>query len=59
MALERANLNTAVAVAIWSEEDCDKAASKVGFPMIIKPTSGGGSQGMPRVLGLGNLQLCS
>jgi carbamoylphosphate synthase large subunit len=46
MALERANLNTAIAVAIWSEEDCEKAASKVGFPMIIKPTSGGGSQGM-------------
>jgi glutathione synthase/RimK-type ligase-like ATP-grasp enzyme len=45
MALERANLNTAIAVAIWSEEDCEKAATKVGFPMIIKPTSGGGSQG--------------
>jgi len=38
--------DTATAVAIWSEEDCDKAAHKVGFPMIIKPTSGGGSQGM-------------
>ena len=46
MALERAGLNTAIAVAIWSEEDCQKAADKVGFPMIIKPTSGGGSQGM-------------
>lgn len=46
MALERAGLNTAIAVAIWSEEDCEKAANKVGFPMIIKPTSGGGSQGM-------------
>lgn len=49
MALEKANLNTAVAVAIWTEEDCDKAASKVGFPMIIKPTSGGGSQGMREI----------
>ena len=42
--------DTAIAVAIWSEEDCQKAADKVGFPMIIKPTSGAGSMGVYKVL---------
>jgi biotin carboxylase len=38
---------------IWKEEDADRAAAEVGFPMIVKPQMGAGSAGMstaPRAL---------
>eukprot|EP01134_Creolimax_fragrantissima_P006282 CFRG6282T1 len=48
-ALERAGLNTPASESIFTLADVDNAAKSVGFPMIIKPTSGGGSQGVYRV----------
>ncbi|KNC78053.1 hypothetical protein SARC_09499 [Sphaeroforma arctica JP610] len=48
-ALEAAGLNTAQAVQIWTEKDIAKAAEKVGFPMIIKPTVGMGSAGVYKI----------
>jgi biotin carboxylase len=29
-------------------DDCEKAIEIVGFPMVVKPTSGAGSQGVYR-----------
>lgn len=46
VALERANLNTPKAHAIKSIDDIDAAIERVGFPMIIKPTAGAGSEGV-------------
>ncbi|KNC70650.1 hypothetical protein SARC_16817 [Sphaeroforma arctica JP610] len=43
-ALERAGLNTPASASIFTIADCTNASEVVGFPMIIKPTSGGGSQ---------------
>ena len=43
-----AGLNTAKAQQMWSVDDIEKAIDHVGFPMIIKPTVGMGSQGVYR-----------
>lgn len=33
---------------VWTIADVDKAAEIVGFPMVVKPASGAGSQGVYR-----------
>lgn len=36
------------AVEVRTMEDCERAIETVGFPMVVKPTSGAGSQGVYR-----------
>ena len=48
-ALDVAKLASPVAVQMWGEEQIPEAVSRVGFPMIIKPTSGAGSMGVYKV----------
>ncbi|GBG32656.1 Carnosine synthase 1 [Hondaea fermentalgiana] len=48
-ALKEANINSIKAVQIWDVEDADLAAREIGFPMIVKPSSGMGSAGVYRV----------
>lgn len=49
VALEKGNLATPKAVQMWGPEQIPEAIEKVGFPMIIKPTSGAGSMGVYKV----------
>lgn len=43
-----AGLATTKTCEVWTVEDVDKAAGIVGFPMVVKPSSGAGSQGVYR-----------
>mmetsp|Transcript_16358 Transcript_16358/g.31789 ORF Transcript_16358/g.31789 Transcript_16358/m.31789 type:complete len:502 (-) Transcript_16358:479-1984(-) len=48
-ALREANINSIKAVQIWDVNDAEVAAREIGFPMIVKPSSGMGSAGVYRV----------
>ncbi|KNC86072.1 hypothetical protein SARC_01764 [Sphaeroforma arctica JP610] len=49
VALANAGLNTPMAYPVKSVDDVPKCIETVGFPMIIKPTAGAGSEGVHKV----------